>query len=97
MPFLLVGTQVDLRDDGATLETLAKNKQQPVTFESGEKLAHELKAVKYMECSALTQVQRGEVCCCDLLRVSVSLQHKNKRNVKDSIPEITGSLYNSLN
>lgn len=74
MPFLLVGTQVDLRDDGATLETLAKNKQQPVTFESGEKLAHELKAVKYMECSALTQVQRGEVCCCDLLRVSVSLQ-----------------------
>ncbi|KAG7215550.1 hypothetical protein INR49_014717 [Caranx melampygus] len=56
-PFLLVGTQVDLRDDSNTLEKLAKNKQRALTCESGEKLARELKAVKYVECSALTQVQ----------------------------------------
>lgn len=55
-PFLLVGTQVDLRDDSNTLEKLAKNKQRALTCESGEKLARELKAVKYVECSALTQV-----------------------------------------
>jgi cell division control protein 42 len=55
-PFLLVGTQIDLRDDAATIEKLAKNKQKPITFEQGEKLAKELKAVKYVECSALTQV-----------------------------------------
>lgn len=55
-PFLLVGTQIDLRDDAATVEKLAKNKQKPITYESGEKLAKELKAVKYVECSALTQV-----------------------------------------
>uniref|UniRef100_A0A7N8X9L1 Cell division control protein 42 homolog n=1 Tax=Mastacembelus armatus TaxID=205130 RepID=A0A7N8X9L1_9TELE len=54
-PFLLVGTQVDLRDDTNTLEKLAKNKQRALTSESGEKLARELKAVKYVECSALTQ------------------------------------------
>uniref|UniRef100_A0A3Q0SPU4 Rho-related GTP-binding protein RhoG n=1 Tax=Amphilophus citrinellus TaxID=61819 RepID=A0A3Q0SPU4_AMPCI len=54
-PFLLVGTQVDLRYDSNTLEKLAKNKQQAISFESGEKLAVELNAVKYMECSALTQ------------------------------------------
>uniref|UniRef100_A0A8P4KG85 Uncharacterized protein n=1 Tax=Dicentrarchus labrax TaxID=13489 RepID=A0A8P4KG85_DICLA len=54
-PFLLVGTQVDLRDDSNTLEKLAKNKQRALTCESGEKLARELKAVKYVECSALTQ------------------------------------------
>ncbi|CAH0557180.1 unnamed protein product [Brassicogethes aeneus] len=54
-PFLLVGTQVDLRDDGATIEKLAKNKQKPISIEQGEKLAKELKAVKYVECSALTQ------------------------------------------
>ncbi|KAH8040136.1 hypothetical protein HPB51_009392 [Rhipicephalus microplus] len=54
-PFLLVGTQIDLRDDAATLEKLAKNKQKPISNEQGEKLAKELKAVKYVECSALTQ------------------------------------------
>ncbi|KAH8326808.1 hypothetical protein KR059_012453, partial [Drosophila kikkawai] len=54
-PFLLVGTQIDLRDETSTLEKLAKNKQKPITMEQGEKLAKELKAVKYVECSALTQ------------------------------------------
>ncbi|KAF3428643.1 hypothetical protein E2986_13650 [Frieseomelitta varia] len=54
-PFLLVGTQIDLRDDAATIEKLAKNKQKPISAEQGEKLAKELKAVKYVECSALTQ------------------------------------------
>ena len=55
-PFLLVGTQVDLRDNPATVEKLAKNRQKPISYEMGEKLAKELKAVKYVECSALTQV-----------------------------------------
>lgn len=57
-PFLLVGTQVDLRDDSNTLEKLAKNKQRALTCESGEKLARELRAIKYVECSALTQVHK---------------------------------------
>ena len=55
-PFLLVGTQVDLRDDAGTIEKLSKNKQKAVTQDNGEKLAKDLKAVKYVECSALTQV-----------------------------------------
>lgn len=55
-PFLLVGTQIDLRDDPSTIEKLAKNKQKPITPETAEKLARDLKAVKYVECSALTQV-----------------------------------------
>ena len=53
--FLLVGTKVDLRDEQATVEELAKNQQKPISFEMGEKMAEELKAVKYVECSALTQ------------------------------------------
>ena len=51
-----MGTQIDLRDDAATIDKLAKNKQKPLSLEAGEKLAKELRAVKYVECSALTQV-----------------------------------------
>ena len=54
-PFLLVGTQIDLRDDAGTIEKLAKYKLQPITFDSAKNLAKKLKAVKYLECSALTQ------------------------------------------
>ncbi len=53
-----MGTQIDLRDDPSTIEKLAKNKQKPITPETAEKLARDLKAVKYVECSALTQVSK---------------------------------------
>ena len=55
IPFLLVGTQVDLRNDEATQLKLGKNKEKPVRKEAGEMLAKSLKAAKYMECSALTR------------------------------------------
>ena len=55
VPCLIVGTQVDLREDPAVQEKLSKQKQRPVQPEAGERLARELGAVKYVECSALTQ------------------------------------------
>ena len=50
-----MGTQIDLRDDSQVVEKLARQKQRPVTTELGERLAREVGAVKYVECSALTQ------------------------------------------
>ena len=55
VPFLIVGTQIDLRDDSNVIESLAKQNESPITIEQGEELASELGAVKYVECSALTQ------------------------------------------
>ena len=46
---------MDLRDDAGVIEKLAKNRQKPVATESGERLAKDLNAIKYLECSALTQ------------------------------------------
>lgn len=61
MPCLIVGTQTDLRDDPAVREKLAKQKMQPVRKEDGDRMAKELGAVKYVECSALTQYKLKDV------------------------------------
>jgi len=55
VPFLLVGTQADKREDTMEQEKLSRNKQKCITEDQGTRLAKELKAVKYVECSALTQ------------------------------------------
>lgn len=46
---------MDLRYDSSTIEKLAKNKQKPITPETAEKLVWDLKAVKYVTFSTLTQ------------------------------------------
>ena len=38
------------------MEKLRRNKQKPISRLAGEKLKGELNAVRYIECSALTQV-----------------------------------------
>ena len=55
VPFILVGTKVDLRDDAEQLERLKKANLAPITSAQGEALKNQLGARSYMECSALTQ------------------------------------------
>lgn len=54
-PVLLVGTKIDLRENKDAIGQLASQGLQPVKREHGIKLANKIHAVKYMECSALTQ------------------------------------------
>lgn len=58
---MIVGTQTDLRDDPSVREKLGKQKMSPVRKEDGERMAKELGAVKYVECSALTQYKLKDV------------------------------------
>ncbi len=51
----MVGTKLDLREDPETLTKLEAKRQAPITYEQGMQMAKEIGAVKYMECSALTQ------------------------------------------
>ncbi|XP_036625456.1 rho-related GTP-binding protein RhoJ [Trichosurus vulpecula] len=55
VPFVLIGTQIDLRDDPKTLARLFYMKEKPLTYEHGVKLAKTIGAQCYLECSALTQ------------------------------------------
>lgn len=54
-PIVLVGTQSDLRTNDAMLNGLSKRKEKPVSYQQAEKLAKQIGAVHYGECSALTQ------------------------------------------
>ena len=52
---ILVGTKLDLRDDKETIEKLKKKRLAPITYPQGLGMRREIGAVKYLECSALTQ------------------------------------------
>merc|ERR1712046_2346 len=54
-PFIIVGTKKDLRGDPAVVATLKQKGLKPLETEEGTKMANELGAFAYIECSALTQ------------------------------------------
>lgn len=59
---LLIGMQTDLRNDPDTLETLAKQGLEPLTFEDGYKLFQDLdRAIGYLECSAQNGEHTGKI------------------------------------
>ena len=57
VPMILVGTKLDLRSDPNTVQKLREKSPPttPITFEEGLDQAKTIGAVKYLECSALTQ------------------------------------------
>lgn len=55
VPIILLGTKADLRDDESMAKLLAAKGMRMVTAEEGQARAKEIGAVRYVECSALTQ------------------------------------------
>ena len=72
VPCLIVGTQTDLREDAGVRDKLSKQRMSPVRKEDGERMAKDLGAVKYVECSALTQYKLKDVF--DEVRFPISYQ-----------------------
>ena len=60
-PIILVGTKLDLRDDKDTQTALQEKGLAAVGYPQGLAMAKEINAVKYLECSALTQVGLKQV------------------------------------
>ncbi len=61
VPQILVGTKLDLKTDANVLRRLGEKNMSPITFEMGQRMAEEIDAVAYVECSALTQYNLKEV------------------------------------
>lgn len=55
VPFLLVGTKVDLRNDPDAAARMRQQGNEPVSQQDGQKACEDLGAAHYRECSALTQ------------------------------------------
>ena len=55
VPIILVGNKVDLREDTEFIEKLRERHLAPISYAQGSSLAKDIGAVKYLECSALTQ------------------------------------------
>jgi len=53
-PYILVGTQIDLREDANQIQKLSAQKQQPTSTKTGHRKAAKLGAASYRECSAVT-------------------------------------------
>ena len=55
VPFVLVATKKDLRDDPAAVQRLQMNGMEPTTYDQGAGLCREIGGARFIECSALTQ------------------------------------------
>jgi len=77
VPILLVGTKSDLRKDDNTIKQLNSRQQQMVTIEFAQKMAKEIGAVNFLECSALTQEGLKQVFD-EAIRAAMSQPNKPK-------------------
>jgi Ras-related C3 botulinum toxin substrate 1 len=61
VPIILVGTKIDMKKDPDTADQLRARKMEPIEFEAGLQVAKDIGAAKYVECSALTQLNLKSV------------------------------------
>ena len=81
-PFILVGTKKDLRNDEEFLQILESREMKPVTFEQGAKLAKDLGAREYIECSSTTREGIHEV-----FIGAIKAVYDQRREEEKAIPE----------
>ncbi|KAK3592544.1 hypothetical protein CHS0354_005603 [Potamilus streckersoni] len=98
-PIVLVGTQCDLRNDVKVLIELDRYKEKPVIEAEGLQRARDIGAVRYVECSALTQKNLKEVFDTAILSAlqlhsplkrdkSIRKSKKAKKFEKQSVPTL---------
>lgn len=90
-PLVLVGTQLDHREDVQVLINLAHNQERPVSTQEGRQLAQELGAVGFCECSALTQKNLKEVFDAAIL-ASLQQTEQQRRTLRTRTPDKMKSL-----
>lgn len=78
-PIILLGLKSDLRDDPAVLEELASKGRTCISYEQGHQMAQDIGALKYLECSALTEPARLRHVVDEALRAVLSKRQGSKK------------------
>jgi len=78
VPIVLVGTKSDLRKDEKTVKQLESRQQSMVNVENARGMAKDIGAVKFLECSALTQEGLKQVFD-DAIRAAMNKPEKKKK------------------
>ena len=79
-----MGTKVDLREDKETIASLKEKRQAPITYAQGLRMQKDIGAVKYVECSAMTQ-KNLKCVFDDVVRAVLRPQKTDKKHHKCSI------------
>ena len=61
IPIVLIGTKSDLREDIETVTKLKEKRLYPISYPEGLQMMKDISAVRYVECSSLTQKGLKEV------------------------------------
>ncbi|KAI6661353.1 hypothetical protein LOD99_10020 [Oopsacas minuta] len=77
-PKILVGTKLDLRDDGEITTLLENEKFAPISYSQGVEMMRDIGAVSYFECSALTQIGVTQVFE-EAMRVAIAFRSRVNR------------------
>jgi small GTP-binding protein len=81
-PLILVGCKVDLRNDPESLERLSEKKLAAITYDQGLKMQKEIKAVAYIECSAVEMTRLDELTRTILETVAPTTRQKKGKTKK---------------
>ncbi|CDZ96521.1 small gtpase rac1p [Phaffia rhodozyma] len=81
IPIILVGTKLDIREEPSTVAKLRERRMAPIGYPAGVQCAKEIGAVRYLECSALTQKGLKGVFD-EAIRACLSPQTKSSRKSK---------------
>lgn len=87
VPFVIVGTKRDLREDRKLLQELKEEGQEPVTTAEGEALCKKLGAIGFFECSALEGKGIAEIfalCIATVMTRSPGVGSGSKKERKSS-------------
>ena len=80
VPIILVGTKSDLRADIETVRWLRDKRLEPITYPEGLQMMKDITAIRYVECSSLTQNGLKEVFDEAIRAVLIPRKLPKKRN-----------------